>query len=92
MKKHAIWINGTRNAGKSSFIRRLRMIFACDEVDWRGPWLPVRDRSNPELKNQIVTCEEFNPLNALSPEGVQVTKLLFEGTGASIRSGLYKQF
>ena len=90
MKKHLIWIMGKPDSGKSSFIRRVRKIFGADEVDWRGIYLPVRKRSNPTIKTQVVTCEEFNYVNALNQEGRQTCKLLFEGEGAPIRSGLYK--
>ena len=91
-KKHVVWMHGVANSGKSQFIRRLREIFGVDEVDWRGEWLPVRQRSNAHIKTQMVTCEEFNHLNAFSGRGKQVTKLLFEGEGASVRENLYKGF
>lgn len=41
-KKRTIWITGMANSGKSMFVRRLRTIFASDEVDWRGVYLPVK--------------------------------------------------
>ena len=61
-------------------------------MDWRQEWLPIRKRSNPHLKTQLVTCEEFNFANAFREGNRQVTKLLFEGESPSVREGLYKPF
>jgi len=44
------------------------------------------------LKVQVVTCEEFSFKHAFHPDNLHVAKLLFEGEGASVRTGLYKQF
>ena len=65
-KKHVLWICGEPDTGKSSIIKLMRIIFGCDEVDWRGSYLPVKKSTNPTLKRQIVTCEEFNFHNALN--------------------------
>ena len=89
-KKHVIWIYGEPNAGKSTIIRMLRKIFGSDEVDWRGAYLPLKERHRPELKTQIVTCEEFSSANAFKGDCIHVTKLLFEGQGALIRTGLFQ--
>jgi hypothetical protein len=78
-KKKVLWIGGPPSTGKSFFIRRLRKIFAGDEVDWRGEYLPVRISNRPEICPQLVTCEEFNFQTALGPQTLQTTKLLFEG-------------
>lgn len=78
-KKHVAWIYGEANAGKSNFIRRLRKIFGSDEVDWRGEYLPLKERNRRDLKTQIVTCEEFSATNALKTSCIHVTKMLFEG-------------
>jgi hypothetical protein len=40
----------------------------------------------------MVSCEEFGLSNAFARGSVHVTKSLFEGNGASVRCGLYKQF
>ena len=86
------WIHGVSSSGKSQFIRRLRSIFGSDEVDWRGIYLPVRKTNRPDIKTQIVTCEEFSFANAFKPDSLHVTKLLFEGEGALTRPGLYQNF
>ena len=86
------WMHGIASSGKSQFIRRLRSIFSSDEVDWRGPYLPVRKRNREDIQTQIVTCEEFSFINAFRPDSLHVTKLLFEGEGASVRKGLYQNF
>jgi hypothetical protein len=52
----------------------------------------VRKRNRENLKTQIVTCEEFSFTNAFKPDSLHVTKLLFEGEGASVRKGLYQNF
>lgn len=49
-KKRTIWVTGVANSGKSMFMRRLRTVFASDEVDWRGVYLPVKIRSQPLVK------------------------------------------
>jgi hypothetical protein len=49
-------------------------------------------RYNPEIKIQLVTCEEFAFKNAFSKENRHVTKMLFEGEGANVRPDLYAQF
>ena len=49
-KKRTVWVTGVANSGKSMFIRRLRDIFASDEVDWRGVYLPVKCRTNQAIK------------------------------------------
>jgi hypothetical protein len=36
-KTRTLWLCGVANSGKSIFIRLLDLIFASDEVDWRGP-------------------------------------------------------
>jgi len=41
-KVFVIWLYGIASSGKSMLVRRLRRIFAGDEVDWRGQYLPVR--------------------------------------------------
>ena len=73
-KKKVAWIYGEANAGKSKFIRRIRKIFGSDEVDWRGEYLPLKERNRPDLKTQIVTCEEFSIVNAFKPGCLHVTK------------------
>ena len=78
-KRRVMWMFGGPNSGKSQFIRRLRSLFGSDEVSWRGVYLPVRERVNPELMTQLVTCEEFNFKQAFSEGTLEVTKLLFEG-------------
>ena len=40
----------------------------------------------------MVTCEEFNWKSAFGADNLHVTKMLFEGQGAEVRTGLYKQF
>ena len=89
-KKHVVWTYGEPNSGKSNFIRKLRKIFGSDEVDWRGAYLPLKERNRPELKTQIVTCEEFSSNNAFKEDCRHVTKQLFEGSGALIRKGLFQ--
>jgi len=42
------------------------------------------------LKVQVVTCEEFSFKHAFHDDNLHVTKQLFEGEGASVRTGLYK--
>ena len=49
-KERTLWISGVANSGKSMFIRRLRSIFASDEVDWRGVYMPIRERHLPAVK------------------------------------------
>jgi hypothetical protein len=49
-KRRTVWITGVASSGKSMFIRRLRSIFASDEVDWRGVYLPVKKRYNENIK------------------------------------------
>lgn len=84
-----MWLTGDANTGKSMFIRRLRQIFATDEVDWRGVYLPVKTKTNPLVKTQLVTCEEFSFKTAFSDNNYHVSKMLFEGEGASVRKDLY---
>jgi hypothetical protein len=55
-------------------------------------YLPVRERTNPLIKTQLITCEEFSFKNAFSDANYHVTKMLFEGEGASVRKDLYAQF
>lgn len=61
-------------------------------MDWRGIYLPVRERSNSLIETQLITCEEFSFKNAFSDANYHVTKMLFEGEGASVRKDLYAQF
>lgn len=61
-------------------------------MDWRGIYLPVRERSNPLIKTQLITCEEFSFKNAFSDPNYHVTKMLFEGEGTLARPDLYAQF
>ena len=91
-KKRTVWITGVASSGKSMFIRRLREIFASDEVDWRGVYLPVKKRYNMQVKTQLVTCEEFSFKNAFSDANLHVTKMLLEGEGANVRKDLYEKF
>ena len=91
-KKSAAWVVGRANSGKSEFIRRLRRLFASAEVDFRGAYLPVRLRNLSKIREQLVTCEEFNNTHGFSKDQLHVTKLLFEGQGASVRPDLYKPF
>jgi ribosome biogenesis GTPase A len=49
-KRYVCWLYGIANSGKSLFIRRLRKIFASDEVDWRGEYLPVNDTNKRHIK------------------------------------------
>jgi hypothetical protein len=78
-KQRTIWISGVASSGKSQFIRRLRRVLASDEIDWRGLYLPVRERNHPHIKTQLVTSEEFNWRDAFAEHCKHVTKLLFEG-------------
>ena len=48
-KERTLWISGVANSGKSMFIRFLNMIFASDEVDWRGCYLPIKKRNKEEI-------------------------------------------
>ena len=41
-KVHVGWLYGVASSGKSMLVRRVRQVFAGDEVDWRGQYLPVR--------------------------------------------------
>jgi hypothetical protein len=88
-KKRTVWATGVASSGKSMFIRRLRSIFASDEVDWRGVYLPVKQRFNENIKTQLVTCEEFSFKTAFSDANYHVTKMLLEGEGANVRKDLY---
>ena len=74
------------------FIRRLRSIFGSDEVDWRGVYLPVKNRCNSLIQTQLVTFEAFSFKHAFSDGNYHVTKMLFEGEGASVRKDLYATF
>ena len=49
-KRYVCWLYGIANSGKSMFIRRLRKIFASDEVDWRGEYLPVNDTNKRHVR------------------------------------------
>lgn len=91
-KVRTLWISGVANSGKSMLIRRLRSIFASDEVDWRGVYMPVRERNMPDIKSQLLTCEEFNFKEAFADGNLAVTKLLMEGEGANVRKDLFAQF
>ena len=91
-KKRVVWVFGNPNSGKSQFIRRLRSILGSDEVSWRGAYLPVKERNRSDLVTQVVTCEEFNFKHAFAEGTLEVTKLLFEGEGASVRKDLYAMF
>jgi len=91
-KERTIWISGVANSGKSMLIRRIREIFASDEVDWRGVYMPIRYRNLPQIKTQLLTCEEFNFKDAFADNNLAVTKLLMEGEGASVRKDLFAQF
>ena len=55
-------------------------------------YLPIRKRYNPLIKTQLVTSEEFAFKDAFADSNTHVTKLLFEGEGASVRRDLYAQF
>ena len=79
------------SCGKSEFIRRLRAIFASVEVDWSAQYLPESKRNLPDVKEQLVTCEEFSCENALAKGQIHKTKQLFEGEGAMVRPDLFKQ-
>ena len=87
-----LWIGSKASCGKSFFIRRIRVIFAGDEVAWRGEYLPVRSTNRPDLKCQLVTCEEFNFHTAFNATTIETTKLMFEGQPSMLRGGPYKQF
>ena len=91
-KTRTLWLCGVANSGKSIFIRLLDLIFASDEVDWRGPYLPITRRNKDKIKTQILSSEEFNFGEAFSDKNLNVTKLLMEGRGASIRNDLYASF
>ena len=66
-KKHVLWIHGVASAGKSYYIRRLREIFASEEVSWKNEYLPATSVSRPDIMTQMVTCEEFDYRTAFSP-------------------------
>ena len=54
-KERTLWISGVANSGKSMLIRRIREIFASDEVDWRGVYMPIRHRNLPQIKTQLLS-------------------------------------
>ena len=89
-KRWVCWITGKRNSGKSEFIRALGQIFASDEVEWRGKYLPVTKTNRPSVETQLVTCEEFAKSNAFSKENLPNTKKIFQGTGAAVQENLFK--
>jgi len=91
-KKHVLWLAGRASTGKSFFIRRLSPILGTKEVAWRGDYLPEQSTSRPELKTQLVTCEEFDFHTAFGPSTIETTKLLFEGRSGFTRVGPYQQF
>ena len=91
-KERTLWISGAANSGKSMFIRCLNQIFASDEVDWRGLYLPISKRTKPEIMRQILSSEEFSFKDAFTESNRAVTKQLMEGRGATVRADLYKQF
>ena len=91
-KKHVLWLHGVANAGKSYYIRRLREIFASQEISWKNEYLPATSTTRPELTTQLVTCEEFDYNTAFSPAVAEATKILFEGRGGLTRVGPFKQF
>ena len=90
-KRWVCWITGQANSGKSEFIRRLGQIFASDDVDWKGKYLPVNKTNRPEIQTQLVTCEEFNRSAAFNQQNFSNTKMLFQGTGASVQENLFAQ-
>ena len=87
---HVLWLCGKASAGKSYFIRRLRKIFASSEVAWKGEYIPSSNHTRPEIKTQLVTCEEFDFHTAFGPSTLETTKLLFEGQSGLTRPGPYK--
>ena len=87
-----LWLWGQASTGKSYFIRRIREIFASSEVQWKGEYLPDTEVTRPDLKTQLVTCEEFDFHTAFGPSTINTTKLLFEGRAGLTRTGPYKQY
>ena len=51
--------------------------------------MPEKFNNLPEIKDQVVTCEEFNVTHGFSKESLHMTKTLFEGAGALVRKDLY---
>ena len=84
-KERTLWISGAANSGKTKFIQRLNEIFASDEVDWKGLYLPVSTRTKPKIERQILSSEEFSFEDAFAKSNRAITKQLMEGRGANVR-------
>ena len=54
--------------------------------------MPVTKTNKPLIKTQLVTSKEFGIKHAFNQDNIHLTKMLFEGAGGLVRSGLYKQF
>jgi len=86
-----VWLYGLASCGKSEFVRRIRGIFASEEIAFGETYLPVQSRNLPHLKEQLVVCEEFSCHHAFSRRNLNVTKQLLEGHGGMVRTELYRE-
>ena len=91
-KSHLVWIWGSANTGKSTFIEALEEIFSCQKISFNNNLINEEPSNNLQVKTQIALCTEFNHETALSDGTYSTLKQLLEGKGGQVKGNLWEKW
>jgi uridine kinase len=90
-KKCLVWLHGSRNAGKTTFINLLQEIFSVREFNFKQSYCIVEEASKP-WNAQIYSSHEFDLKAAFNDHNFANLKSMWEGKGAKISTNKYEKY